>query len=175
MILCLGHSKHLKAGISSTRRPPSPKSPWRQRPTSRSLSGLPFFLQNRKNTNITPNPYTIASHHYPILIRFTTQVVRSCSSWSAGQDLTEYSIQRALVATIEEAEHYVYIENQFFVSYVKGGTRPDHLEQVEVKIGCALLLISGWLYSSGYSGILSIRKWTEVVRGFKYSTFQQIR
>ena len=68
-------------------------------------------------------------------------MVRSCSSWSAGQDLTEYSIQRALVATIEEAEHYVYIENQFFVSYVKGGTRPDHLEQVEVKIGCALLLI----------------------------------
>ena len=97
-------------------------------------------------------------------------MVRSCSSWSAGQDLTEYSIQRALVATIEEAEHYIYIENQFFVSYVKGGTRPDHLEQVEVKIGCALLLIYDWLYSSGYSSILSIRKWTEVVRGVKYST-----
>ena len=77
---------------------------------------------------------------------FQWQVLRSCSSWSAGQDLTEFSIQRALVATIEEAKNYVYIENQFFVSYVKGGTRPDHLEQVEVKIGCALLLFYGWLY-----------------------------
>ena len=89
------------------------------------------------------------------------------SDWSGGQDRTEYSIMQALVAAIAGAEHYVYIENQFFVSYVKGGTRPDHLEQVEVKIGCALLLISGWLYCCGYSSILSIRKWTEVVRGFK--------
>ena len=60
------------------------------------------------------------------------QVLRSCSSWSAGQDLTEYSIQRALVATIEEAKHYVYIENQFFVSYVKGGSSREHPEQAEV-------------------------------------------
>ena len=60
------------------------------------------------------------------------QVLRSCSSWSAGQDLTEYSIQRALVATIEEAKHYVYIENQFFVSYVKGGSSREQPEQAEV-------------------------------------------
>ena len=102
-------------------------------------------------------------------------MVRSLSDWSGGQDRVEYSIMQAMVTAIREAKHYVYIENQFFVSYVKGGTRPDHLEQVEVKIGCALLLTYGWLYSSGYSSILSIRKWTEVVRGFKYSTFLQIR
>ena len=59
-------------------------------------------------------------------------MLRSCSSWSAGQDLTEYSIQRALVATIEEAKHYVYIENQFFVSYVKGGSSREQPEQAEV-------------------------------------------
>ena len=57
-------------------------------------------------------------------------MLRSCSSWSAGQDLTEYSIQKALVATIEEAKHYVYIENQFFVSYVKAGR--EQPEQAEV-------------------------------------------
>ena len=62
----------------------------------------------------------------------SSQVVRSCSSWSAGQDLTEFSIQRALVATIEEAKHYVYIENQFFVSYVKGGSLQEQFEQAEV-------------------------------------------
>ena len=63
---------------------------------------------------------------------FQWQVLRSCSSWSAGQDLTEFSIQRALVATIEEAKNYVYIENQFFVSYVKGGSRQEQFEHAEV-------------------------------------------
>ena len=67
-----------------------------------------------------------------LLQMLPSQVVRSCSSWSAGQDLTEFSIQRALVSTIEEAKHYVYIENQFFVSYVKGGSLQEQFEQAEV-------------------------------------------
>ena len=71
-----------------------------------------------------------------MLSMLVSQVVRSCSSWSAGQDLTEYSIQKALVATIEEAKHYVYIENQFFVSYVKGGSLQEQFEQAEVQIKC---------------------------------------
>ena len=49
------------------------------------------------------------------------QVVRSVSDWSGGQDRTEYSIMQALVAAIAGAEHYVYIENQFFISHVKTG------------------------------------------------------
>ena len=43
------------------------------------------------------------------------------SDWSGGQDRTEYSIMQALVAAIAGAEHYVYIENQFFISHVKTG------------------------------------------------------
>ena len=43
------------------------------------------------------------------------------SDWSGGQDRTEYSIVQALVATIAGAEHYVFIENQFFISHVKTG------------------------------------------------------
>ena len=35
---------------------------------------------------------------------------------------TEYSIQSAMVEAIRSAEHYVYIENQFFVSVVKTDT-----------------------------------------------------
>lgn len=43
------------------------------------------------------------------------QVVRSVSDWSHGV-LTEHSIQNAYVKLIEDAEHFIYIENQFFIS-----------------------------------------------------------
>ena len=43
------------------------------------------------------------------------QVVRSSSDWSSGI-LTEHSIQNAYKQVIENAEHYVYIENQFFIT-----------------------------------------------------------
>ncbi|KAG9057927.1 hypothetical protein FS842_002929 [Serendipita sp. 407] len=43
------------------------------------------------------------------------QVVRSCSDWSHGV-LKESSIQTAYIELIREAEHYIYIENQFFIS-----------------------------------------------------------
>ena len=47
------------------------------------------------------------------------QAIRSVCDWSGGQDKTEYSIHQALVDTIRTARHYIYIENQFFISFVK--------------------------------------------------------
>ena len=47
------------------------------------------------------------------------QVLRSLSNWSGGQDRTEFSIMTAIISAISSAKHYVYIENQFFISYVK--------------------------------------------------------
>ena len=44
------------------------------------------------------------------------QVLRSSSKWSAGIKNTENSILQAYIKLIQEAEHYIYIENQFFVS-----------------------------------------------------------
>ncbi|KAI7856548.1 hypothetical protein BDC45DRAFT_503017 [Circinella umbellata] len=44
------------------------------------------------------------------------QVLRSSGEWSLGLDETEHSIQNAYIATILSAEHYVYIENQFFIT-----------------------------------------------------------
>lgn len=41
------------------------------------------------------------------------QVVRSSCDWSSGI-LTEHSIQNAYSEVIRQANHYVYIENQFF-------------------------------------------------------------
>jgi phospholipase D1/2 len=43
------------------------------------------------------------------------QVVRSSDDWSSGI-LLEHSIQKAYSEVIEKAEHYVYIENQFFIT-----------------------------------------------------------
>jgi phospholipase D1/2 len=43
------------------------------------------------------------------------QVVRSVSDWSHGV-LTEHSIQNAYRQLILEANHFIYIENQFFIS-----------------------------------------------------------
>ncbi|KDQ10874.1 hypothetical protein BOTBODRAFT_471421 [Botryobasidium botryosum FD-172 SS1] len=43
------------------------------------------------------------------------QVVRSVSDWSHGV-LTEHSIQNAYIQLIREADHFIYIENQFFIS-----------------------------------------------------------
>ncbi|THC95454.1 hypothetical protein EYZ11_005048 [Aspergillus tanneri] len=45
------------------------------------------------------------------------QILRSSSAWSTGtSDITEHSIMNAYVKLIEESEHFVYIENQFFIS-----------------------------------------------------------
>ncbi|KFZ20382.1 hypothetical protein V501_00174 [Pseudogymnoascus sp. VKM F-4519 (FW-2642)] len=43
------------------------------------------------------------------------QVVRSSSDWSSGI-LTEHSIQNAYSEVIRNAQHYIYIENQFFIT-----------------------------------------------------------
>ncbi|RDW69315.1 hypothetical protein BP6252_08335 [Coleophoma cylindrospora] len=43
------------------------------------------------------------------------QIVRSSSDWSSGI-LTEHSIQNAYSEVIRNAQHYVYIENQFFIT-----------------------------------------------------------
>ncbi|XP_019180248.1 PREDICTED: phospholipase D zeta 1-like [Ipomoea nil] len=48
------------------------------------------------------------------------QVIRSVSQWSAGTSRIEGSIHNAYCSLIEKAEHFVYIENQFFISGLTG-------------------------------------------------------
>ncbi|XP_065091776.1 phospholipase D2 isoform X1 [Ochlerotatus camptorhynchus] len=53
----------------------------------------------------------------------TCQVLRSASSWNCGfieSDHVEQSIHEAYVQTISKAQHYIYIENQFFISLEMG-------------------------------------------------------
>ena len=44
------------------------------------------------------------------------QVLRSVSKWSAGVNKIEHSILDSYYRLIKKAKHYIYIENQFFVS-----------------------------------------------------------
>ncbi|GMH29311.1 hypothetical protein Nepgr_031154 [Nepenthes gracilis] len=48
------------------------------------------------------------------------QVIRSVSQWSAGTTQTEQSIHNTYCSLIEKAEHFIYIENQFFISGISG-------------------------------------------------------
>ncbi|XP_051179064.1 phospholipase D zeta 1 [Lolium perenne] len=48
------------------------------------------------------------------------QVIRSVGPWSAGTTQIEGSIHNAYFSLIEKAEHFVYIENQFFISGLSG-------------------------------------------------------
>lgn len=50
-----------------------------------------------------------------------------CSSygpWSMGTPQVEQSILNAYINTILDAKHYIYIENQYFVSSVSQGSLP---------------------------------------------------
>ncbi|CAH9109126.1 unnamed protein product [Cuscuta europaea] len=48
------------------------------------------------------------------------QIIRSVSQWSAGTSQIEESIHNAYCTLIEKAEHFIYIENQFFISGLVG-------------------------------------------------------
>ncbi|KAF9424284.1 hypothetical protein BGZ94_008060 [Podila epigama] len=62
------------------------------------------------------------------------QILRSSTQWSQGVDL-ERSIQDAYLCSIEKAEHFIYIENQFFVTLAAENGNPD----VKNTIGIALV------------------------------------
>ncbi|KAI7231645.1 phospholipase D [Hortaea werneckii] len=64
------------------------------------------------------------------------QILRSCSPWSIGyaNNKVEHSIMNAYVHLIRNSEHFVYIENQFYVSSCTVEGTPIHN-----KIGDALV------------------------------------
>ncbi|KAG0211022.1 hypothetical protein BGX28_008592 [Mortierella sp. GBA30] len=62
------------------------------------------------------------------------QLLRSSTLWSQGVDM-ERSIQDAYLSSIEKAEHFIYIENQFFVTLAAENGNPD----IKNKIGIALV------------------------------------
>ncbi|XP_059486172.1 phospholipase D2 isoform X2 [Neocloeon triangulifer] len=84
---------------------------------------------NELNANVLP----LISKRLP---RVTCQIVRSVSYWSASflnANAIEQSIHEAYIDAIRNASHYIYIENQFFITQVK----PEE-GKVENKINQAL-------------------------------------
>ena len=61
------------------------------------------------------------------------QIVRSCTQWSHGVE-TEHSIANAYISVIENSQHFVYIENQFFIT-----ANSDAQQPVNNKIGAAIV------------------------------------
>uniref|UniRef100_A0A8C0F884 phospholipase D n=1 Tax=Bubo bubo TaxID=30461 RepID=A0A8C0F884_BUBBB len=79
------------------------------KPKYRSLS-YPFLLPKSQQTA------NELKYQVPEAVRATVQVIRSAADWSAGIKYHEESIHNAYVSVIENSKHYIYIENQFFIS-----------------------------------------------------------
>ena len=106
-------------------RSKDPRMPWHD--VACSVSGLPaldvatHFIQ--RYTHLKPR-YTFQDilpntelHQIsdPSGRNLKIQVLRSVGKWSAGQP-KETSIYNAYLHAIQKAEHFIYIENQFFIS-----------------------------------------------------------
>ncbi|KAL4659938.1 phospholipase D2 [Arapaima gigas] len=63
--------------------------------------------------------------------RASVQVLRSVDRWSAGT--CESSIHNAYLHVIENSQHYIYIENQFFISCADGKTVHNGIGDAIVK------------------------------------------
>ena len=100
-----------------------------------------YILRQRTPSRPTPVLLPPPEFEHEELERFgmngtcQIQILRSCSPWSIGTpNKTEHSIMNAYEHLIRESDHFVYIENQFFISScdVEGTT-------IHNKIGDALV------------------------------------
>ncbi|XP_044022243.1 phospholipase D1a [Siniperca chuatsi] len=95
------------------------------KPKYRSLS-YPFLL---------PKSHSTANelrYQVPDCVNAKVQVLRSAADWSAGIKYHEESIHNAYIQVIAKSKHYIYIENQFFISCADNRT-------VYNKIGDAII------------------------------------
>ncbi|CAD5212970.1 unnamed protein product [Bursaphelenchus okinawaensis] len=104
------------------------------------------------------------------------QVLRSVAHWSALIDGKEDSIQDAYVKLIQNAEHFIYIENQFFVSMINSTEVTNeickalcdricraHREGTKFRVYVLIPLLPGFegdLGSGNYSALMAVLHWT---------------
>ncbi|KAK4982894.1 Phospholipase D1 [Elasticomyces elasticus] len=82
-----------------------------------------FILRQRVTSRPTPLLLPPPDFHEAELRRLGidgschVQILRSCANWSIGTpDKIECSILNAYIRLISESEHFVYVENQFFIT-----------------------------------------------------------
>jgi phospholipase D1/2 len=81
-----------------------------------------YVLRGRKPTR--PTPFLLPPPDYNpadlealgLTGTCEVQILRSATDWSLGITETEHSIMNAYCKMIEESEHFVYMENQFFIT-----------------------------------------------------------
>uniref|UniRef100_A0A3Q1EVN3 Phospholipase n=1 Tax=Acanthochromis polyacanthus TaxID=80966 RepID=A0A3Q1EVN3_9TELE len=95
------------------------------KPKYRSLS-YPFLLP-KSHSGANEIRYQV-----PGCVNAKVQALRSASDWSAGIKYHEESIHTAYIQVIAKSKHYIYIENQFFISCADNRT-------VYNKIGDAII------------------------------------
>lgn len=94
-----------------------------------------YVLRQRRPTRPTPFLLPPADFNHADLEALgldgtcEVQMLRSCSNWSIGTpEKTEHSIMNAYIKMIEKSEHFVYIENQFFITSCEvSGSRIENL------------------------------------------------
>ncbi|VDM60973.1 unnamed protein product [Angiostrongylus costaricensis] len=74
----------------------------------------PYLLPKSYESLKVPRVFKNPAFSYSVNV----QVLRSLSNWSGLTNQTEDSIQMAYLSLIANSKHYIYIENQFFVSMV---------------------------------------------------------
>uniref|UniRef100_A0A673J539 Phospholipase n=1 Tax=Sinocyclocheilus rhinocerous TaxID=307959 RepID=A0A673J539_9TELE len=79
------------------------------KPKYRSLT-YPFLLPKSHSTA------NDLKYQVPDCVQTKVQVLRSAADWSAGIKHHEESIHNAYIQVIAKSKHFIYIENQFFIS-----------------------------------------------------------
>uniref|UniRef100_A0A667GQS4 phospholipase D n=1 Tax=Lynx canadensis TaxID=61383 RepID=A0A667GQS4_LYNCA len=75
-----------------------------------SVLSYPFLLPKSQTTAHE------LKYQVPGSVHCHVQLLRSAADWSAGIKYHEESIHTAYIYVIENSKHYIYIENQFFIS-----------------------------------------------------------
>uniref|UniRef100_A0A1A8MBK0 Phospholipase n=1 Tax=Nothobranchius pienaari TaxID=704102 RepID=A0A1A8MBK0_9TELE len=127
------------------------------------------YLLPKSHSTADSLPFTV-----PGSKKARVQVLRSAHTWSAGT--CESSILNAYIHIIKNSEHYIYIENQFFISCTEGTTVKNgigkavvdrilraHREQKKFRVFVVIPLLPGFegdISSGGGNAIQAILHYT---------------
>jgi len=90
-------------------------------------------MQHVQDHHLSGNDHYSQLHGHYQDRGISCQIVRSCTKWSHGVP-TEHSIANAYITVIQNSQHFVYIENQFFITATSDAQMP-----VKNKIGAAIV------------------------------------
>ena len=79
-------------------------------------SNVEDYLYSKKEKTNQSTIYNLYGKKESIDMNFKIQALRSVSNWSIGKAITERSILEAYYKLIDNSKHYIYIENQFFIT-----------------------------------------------------------